>query len=829
MIPNNSKHNITNGFITTSRELLSYSLNRFFDFSCEKIDSISSLAEAADPSESICTFQELTMENNESSCFPTCGLSLDSLTQFIEENGGREIFQDKTTREVVLNHIIPITSTQKISYCELINKSEQNSSVYVIHSWDGKFLNLIDDLLNHFQAQSSETYFFIDAFSLNHHKPFLSGWIKHDIPEYFKRQKNVFVDLDNWIDPLIVHRSWCLWEIYSAIQAEAKIEYFCNQINSEQFIQKLRKDAALTLEGLLNKIQVLKSSTSDTTGTEALHKLFTSVGEAQMNMILRKSILHYLITWMDRNLLENKDSSLDVTLPYEEIKIYLQSIMAENYKDCLPKQQEIIQKYEEFYGEVHAESLRCKLQFALFNSNRCGYENALTAVQDCYERSKQLYGPDHKETLMIMYNLGAIQVMFPMKAEESTRLFEDCLKKHLAHPEFGEMHAQTLAILDGLGSSYFLQNDFEKASRIFRDALEKSRRLLGDDHLDTLGLMNNLAGSLSRSHLNDEAEVLYEECLTRLKTVSGRTSMDYTNALLNRARNFHEKGGEVAREQAEQCYFEFYDIIKERVRISKPSASSPLLFDALRSVCIGLQSSKTFDEAERILLLCRKYCENGHQFSSDSLDTHNNGSSTSQEDISFLTAKEIGRINQELVLLYQRQGKYDEAEPLALKNYQERKEKLGESHPYTLTSLTTLAFLIFSEGKNDQATEYYELYLSLAPNRSISSPLLPPASPPLAPPTADGIDLEENNKESVEDNNNQEELTRTLLNLGICYERQKNYSKSLELLRECLTRREQFFGISHPKTIAVKPIIARVEKLSKSAPSSSSSSQCILS
>ena len=56
-----------------------------------------------------------------------------------------------------------------------------------------------------------------------------------------------------------------------------------------------------------------------------------------------------------------------------------------------------------------------------------------------------------------------------------------------------------------------------------------------------------------------------------------------------------------------------------------------------------------------------------------------------------------------LALLYENQGKYDEAEPVYVECLALRKAILGTSHPDTLNSMNNLAGLYESQGKYDQA------------------------------------------------------------------------------------------------------------------------------
>ena len=60
-----------------------------------------------------------------------------------------------------------------------------------------------------------------------------------------------------------------------------------------------------------------------------------------------------------------------------------------------------------------------------------------------------------------------------------------------------------------------------------------------------------------------------------------------------------------------------------------------------------------------------------------------------------------------LAALYQEQGKYNEAEPLALRALTIHKQKLGNNHPHTALCLNTLAKVYWRQGKYSEAEPLY--------------------------------------------------------------------------------------------------------------------------
>jgi tetratricopeptide (TPR) repeat protein len=85
----------------------------------------------------------------------------------------------------------------------------------------------------------------------------------------------------------------------------------------------------------------------------------------------------------------------------------------------------------------------------------------------------------------------------------------------------GEEHPSTLTAINNMGSLLQAQGKLDQAEPYYREALEVSRRVLGEEHPDTLTSINNL-GSLLRSQGNfAEAEPYVREALEKSRRVLG--------------------------------------------------------------------------------------------------------------------------------------------------------------------------------------------------------------------------------------------------------------------------------------------------------------------
>ena len=122
----------------------------------------------------------------------------------------------------------------------------------------------------------------------------------------------------------------------------------------------------------------------------------------------------------------------------------------------------------------------------------------------------------------------------------------------------------------------------------------------------------------------------------------------------------------------------------------------------------------------------------------------------------------------DLALLYQNQGRYDEAEPLYVKSLELRRRMLSEEHPDTLQSMHNLAMVYENQGHYDEAESLYVKTLELRRRA-----------------------LGEEHPDTLQSMNN----------LARVYENQSRYEEAEPLYVERLEVRRRVLGEEHPKTL----------------------------
>ncbi len=106
----------------------------------------------------------------------------------------------------------------------------------------------------------------------------------------------------------------------------------------------------------------------------------------------------------------------------------------------------------------------------------------------------------------------------------------------------GEDHPDTLALASHLATNLWALGEYERARQLNEDTLTRRRRVLGEDHPATLTSAGNLAVALSGLGEHERARQLDEDTLTRFRRVRGEDHPDTLSLATNLARDLYALG-----------------------------------------------------------------------------------------------------------------------------------------------------------------------------------------------------------------------------------------------------------------------------------------------
>jgi hypothetical protein len=99
----------------------------------------------------------------------------------------------------------------------------------------------------------------------------------------------------------------------------------------------------------------------------------------------------------------------------------------------------------------------------------------------------------------------------------------------------GEEHLDTVTAMSNLANTLGDQGKLEEAAAMLQEVLEKIRRILGEEHPHTISAMSNLAIRLGHQGKLEEAAAMKMEVLEKRRRILGEEHLDTISAMNNLA------------------------------------------------------------------------------------------------------------------------------------------------------------------------------------------------------------------------------------------------------------------------------------------------------
>jgi CHAT domain-containing protein len=323
--------------------------------------------------------------------------------------------------------------------------------------------------------------------------------------------------------------------------------------------------------------------------------------------------------------------------------------------------------------------------------------------------------------------------------------------------------------------------DYAGAVKAYQRALELAPQVLGPDHVNTAGILNNLAAVYADMGQPDKAEPLYQQSL---KIYESKVGPDHpvVATSLNNLGNLYKGRGQYTK--AEPLYQRSL-----RIRELKLGPDHPDVAQSLNNLAVLYDDLGQYAQAEPLLQRSLKIYE--LKLGPDDptvADTLNN-----------------------LAILYQNMGQIGRMEPLYQRSLKIRESKLGLDHPQVAASLNNLALLYKDLGRYAQAEPLYQRSLKIMESR------LGPDHPNVAAALnnlaslyqdigqyAQAEQLFQRSLKIKESNFGPEHpaVADGLNNLALLYQNRNQYAQAEPLFQRSLTIRQSKLGPNHPDVAA---------------------------
>jgi eukaryotic-like serine/threonine-protein kinase len=301
----------------------------------------------------------------------------------------------------------------------------------------------------------------------------------------------------------------------------------------------------------------------------------------------------------------------------------------------------------------------------------------------------------------------------------------------------GDEHPDTLLSIRNLSVLLQSQGKLSEAEPFCREALEKTRRVLGEDHPATLVSINNLGSQLQQQARLDEAEPLLRESLEKHRRVMGEHHPHTLSSIANLGQQLLDQG--------------------------QLAEAEPLLRAALenRRHVLGEEHPDTLSSINKLasLLVKQDKLNEAEPLMREALEKQRRALGDAHPST-------LNALN-DMGVVFQLQNKLSEAEPYLREVVERKRRILGEDHPDTLRSISNFGSLLKAEGKLNEAEPFFREALDKA--RRVLG----------------------------------EEHTLTLTvanNLGVLLENQGKLDEAEPLFREVLEKRRRVLGDEHKDT-----------------------------
>ncbi|OQR85240.1 hypothetical protein ACHHYP_12051 [Achlya hypogyna] len=418
---------------------------------------------------------------------PPLGVTLGFFRHLIDLCGGRTKLQGRTTAQVCFDYIVPLTASTQLSLVEHIAADPATAHFvrpanwYISHAWSYLFLETVDSLDVFFAQQqlSDEAVVWFCVFNNNQHRA--AGFPFEYWSSTFKSQLsvigNVVMVMHPWNDPVVLRRSWCVFEVYVAVTTGARFEM---AMAPAQFAL-LVKDMS-NVFALFTMLGTIKSEQSETTIPSDRDGIFALIKAETLFIEVDRLVFSTIRDWMGRSL-SAYAQSLDDRLEEATVWRYLLRIYDHDRKwaDSEPVIQRVIACYTEALGDDHEDTLAAKT-WPYFLQASSGLPHAT-------------WGPPlHLALLNMERRLGsANRQVCIVRCSYTTKLVEAKVEYNraaeLLHTNYeillstvGPLHAAALATATDLGRVYTYKHQLPEAERWLNVALASAREAFDDTH-----------------------------------------------------------------------------------------------------------------------------------------------------------------------------------------------------------------------------------------------------------------------------------------------------------------------------------------------------------
>ncbi|KAJ6483196.1 P-loop containing nucleoside triphosphate hydrolase protein [Mycena sanguinolenta] len=372
--------------------------------------------------------------------------------------------------------------------------------------------------------------------------------------------------------------------------------------------------------------------------------------------------------------------------------------------------------------------------YSLINFNAEGKSFSIHPLVHNWSRTIIEHPESYAQCMNDILGMSSIEVAAKNKELQSVQLVSHVQFFMQTAPDAGDEFYPEYA------NVYYWAGQYTNAMELEVMILNKKRKLLGDDHLDTLQAMQNVAVIYKDLGQYDKAEQLEVEVLENRRKLLGDDHWKALNAMHNLAVTYANLGKYDKAERLEVV------VLEKRKRLLGNDHLETL--DAMQNLAVTYKSVCQYDKAEQLEVVVLE--KRKKLLGDDHLATL--------------------KVMQNLAVTYGNLGQNDKAEQLAVVVLEKRRKLFGNDHLSTLMAMHILAILYDRLGRTEEAEKLQVVVL-------------------------------EKRRKLLGDDHL--DTLYAMNNLGSTYWRQGQFAKAEDILVVAVDKTRRLFGDDHPVTRTV--------------------------
>ena len=444
--------------------------------------------------------------------FPTNGIMLSRMEVFVNECGGRSSLGWLTTAEVNKYFVIPFTAEKKCSYCDLLvaegAECVGTAQVYISHSWEYVFVDVVDALLYHFR-DNPDIIIWFDLFSNNQYDA-----SDIELDHWCTTQCNhTVLILSPWSNPKPRARSWTLLDIYFTMVSGCRLEIAMRPSDREYFMEELLKSTVKTIDESLACVKGWIE--------KCLYTWYGLYWTADNRKLICNDISNALFkcmyNWIRFQFKVLIDGGDDIALAQKCLGIIYLNSGKRREAGVLLKA--AVDTYSVSKHDVTALMLLSNYLLLLYRMKK--YDEALPICKQCFEISLLVQGYKCIYTRKAMFNLVCLYYRLG-KYEDAVSL----LVNFLEHKEEGlgalaDKHYDTFQAMNYLSILYKKMGRNDDAIEYLKESIAIRKDILGEDHPYTLTSLGYLWSLYHIAGRVDDAQHLLRDMTFPVSNNSG--------------------------------------------------------------------------------------------------------------------------------------------------------------------------------------------------------------------------------------------------------------------------------------------------------------------